>query len=200
MKLSSLLPVLWPLVLLSFSFAQTGLGQKLSEQRQTEAVLLASRRRLALLRAQAVDGRLEKLEYQALLKDFAAITSLQASDPFRDPKAPTPSTVQVASLVTALQDALAEPVEDGGPPRLEFLSVSPGAQQRLGPFVMTEFGLNLRGRFRSIPGFLRLMAQLARHRRLAISIGELRLDSSNIDPVSGEGLTISLLIRAYFRD
>jgi hypothetical protein len=152
------------------------------------------------LRAQAVAGALEKREYQALLKDFAALTALQASDPFRDPYTSTPSSVQVASLVTALQRALSEPVEEDGPPRLEFLSVSSGGQQRLGPFVMTEFGLNLRGRFRAIPGFLRMTAELARHRKLAISIGELRLDNREIDPATGEGLIISLQIRAYFRD
>ncbi len=157
-------------------------------------------RRLEMLRAVMVSGRLEKREYESLLKEFAALTSLQSSDPFRDPNAGTMSSIQVASLITSIQEALSSPVEEEDPPRLELISVSPVGQERIGPFVMMEFALNLRGRFRAIPSFLRMTAELARHRKLAISIGELHLDSSEIDPTTGEGLAISLPIRAYFHD
>ena len=200
MNRRTFLPLLWPLLLLALGQVNDGLLQRIEEQRRTAYQLEERRRYLEGVRARAVAGRLESQEYQALLKEFAALTSLQASDPFRDPQIATLGTVQMASLVDAIAEAMSEPVEEGGPERLEFLSVSPGKQQRFGPFIMAEFGLNLRGRFRALPGFLRLMATLAHHRRLAISIGELRLDSTNLDPLTGEGLAITLLIRTYFRE
>jgi hypothetical protein len=196
----TLLPILWPLLLLLFGQFDGGLLVQIEEQRLIRVRLEESRGRLDSVRAQAVAGRLESLEYQALLKEFGALTSLQVSDPFRDPQSVTLGSVHVASLIRGLQNALAQPPEEGAPEHLEFLSVSPGGQQRIGPFVMMEFVLNLRGRFGSIPSFFRLMARLGHHRRLAISIGELRIDSTQIDPVTGEGLAITLPVRAYFRE
>lgn len=200
MNRRTFLPLLWPLLLLAVGQVNGGLLERLDEHRKTALQMEERRRYLEGLRARSVAGRLDGREYQTLLKEFAALTSLQASDPFRDPQAGTLGTVQMASLVDELMEALTEPVEAGGPERLEFLSVSPGQQQRVGPFIMAEFGLNLRGRFRALPSFLRLMARLARHRRLAVSIGELRLGSTDLDPLTGEGLAITLLIRTYFRD
>lgn len=199
MNRRTFLPILWPLLLLLFGRVDGGLLVQIKEQRLIRARLEESRGRLDSLRAQTVAGRLEGLEYQALLKEFATLTSLQASDPFRDPQSVTLGSVHVASLISGLQNALAQP-EEGAPKPLEFLSVSPGGLQRIGPFVMMEFKLNLRGQFGSIPSFFRLMATLAHHRRLAISIGELRIDGSQIDPVTGEGLAITLPVRAYFRE
>lgn len=200
MNWRTFLPLLWPLVLLALGTIHSGLLEDLERYRKGREMLESRRRQLESLRAQSVAGRLESQEYQALLKEFAALTSLQASDPFRDPQATSLGTGQVASLVDGLQAALSEPAEAGGPEPLQFLSVSPGQQQRIGPFIMVEFGLNLRGRFRSLPSFLRLMTKLAHHRRLAISIGELHLDSSSLDPATGEGLAITLPVRTYFRD
>ena len=199
MNRRTFLPILWPLLLLLFGQVDGGLLVQIKEQRLIRARLEESRGRLDTLRAQTVAGRLEGLEYQALLKEFATLTSLQASDPFRDPQSVTLGSVHVASLISGLQNALAQP-EEGAPEPLEFLSVSPGGLQRIGPFVMMEFKLNLRGQFGSIPSFFRLMATLAHHRRLAVSIGELRIDGSQIDPVTGEGLAITLPVRAYFRE
>lgn len=200
MNRRTVLPLLWPLALLVLGQLNNGFLQRVRDYRDGRELLESRRRHLDELRAQAVAGRLEGREYQALLKEFAALTSLQASDPFRDPQAAPLGTGQVASLVNGLQAALAEPVEEGGAEPLQFLSVSPGQQQRIGPFIMVEFGLNLRGRFRALPSFLRLMTRLAHHRRLAISIGRLHLDSTYLDPVTGEGLAITLPIRTYFRE
>lgn len=192
------LPVLWPLLLLISSAWFGGLQNLVNEGRTLERRLLEDHRRLDQLRARAVAGRIENAEYQELLQEFAVATALPASDPFRDPKSSALSSVHVASLVTAVQKALLEPGQDDALP--EFLSVIPGRPERVGPFVMMEFGLNLRGRFHSLPAFLRLMGTLARHRRLAVSVGELRLDSRRMDPVTGEGLGITLTLRAYFRE
>ncbi len=200
MSARAVIPILWPILLLGASLIQAGLPEKIAEQRMLSAKLDNDLRRLEMLRAVMVSGRLEKREYESLLKEFAALTSLQSSDPFRDPNAGTMSSIQVASLITSIQEALSSPVEEEDPPRLELISVSPVGQERIGPFVMMEFALNLQGRFRAIPSFLRMTAELARHRKLAISIGELHLDSSEIDPTTGEGLAISLPIRAYFHD
>ncbi len=163
-----------------------------------ETRLLEARRQLEQLRARSVAGRIESQEYGELLKEFALLTELPASDPFRDPSASPLISVHVASLVTAVQQSLQDPGRPGELPR--FLSVTPGRPERIGPFVMIEFGLNLEGRFRSLPAFLQLTGNLAKSRRLAVSIGDLRLDSTHLNPTTGEGLGITLTLRAYFRE
>lgn len=198
--LKRFLPTLWPLLLLCFGPISGELLPLLQQQQQTEQLLLERRRYLAELQAVAVAGRLERQEYQALLSQFSELTSLRASDPFRDrlTSAPTLASSQIGSLVNAVQQALASTPPGAG--QLEFVSVSAGAQERIGPFVSFEFGLNLRGRFGALPEFLRLLSRVAKSRQLAVSIGELRLDSSYLNPLTGDGLTITLPVRAYVRD
>lgn len=194
----TLLPILWPLLLLAAGAWFGGLRDRQAAQRAGEFRLLESRRHLEQLRARSVAGGIESREYEKLLKEFALLTALPASDPFRDPSTSPLTSVYVASLVSAVQEALRHTLPGEELP--EFLSVVPGRPERIGPFVMVEFGLNMRGRFRSLPAFFRLMGSLAQNRRLAISVGELRLDSSRLDPNTGEGLGITLILRAYFRE
>lgn len=200
-KAGKFLPALWPVFLLLLGQLNGQLFQRHAEQRQVERELVERRRHLEGLRAKTVAGRLEQRDYQALLKEFAVVTRLQASDPFLPPESSALASTQVASLVNALQGELVKMKElDVGGETLEFLPVVPGPQQRLGPFTCLEFGLELRGTFRALPDFLRLLSRLSKSRHLAISIGELRLDSRELDPLTGEGLRITLPVRAYVRD
>lgn len=199
MNRRTFLPVIWPLLLLLLGFLLDPLLGQLEDHRQTAALLQEGRTRLEGLRAKTVAGRLDTLEYRELVAQFAALTNLQASDPFRDPGVKALGTVQVASLIDGLQRALSQPLPPDQPERLEFLSVSPGVQQQISPFVTVEFALNLRGRFRAIPAFLDLLTNIGRSRNLAISVGALRIESTSETPTTGE-LTITLPVRAYFRE
>lgn len=201
MRARTLLPILWTVLLLLYGlFSESVLGQ-VREQRETAQRLERDRRHLESLRATAVAGRMELAEYEALVLEFGALTHLKSSDPFSDPHAVAQGSAHVASLVRGLQEALTAPPPDDaqGLEPLFFLSVSPGQQHRMGPFVAVEFAFNLRGRFRDIPGFLNLLTELGRRRRLAISIGSLRVASTESTPTTGE-LAITLPVRAYFRD
>jgi hypothetical protein len=193
------LPIFWPLLLLFYAQLDGGLLSLIEEYRLNLQRLENGRRHLESLKARVVAGRIVASEYETLLDDFATQTNLPASDPFRDPQAATVGSIQVASLVSGLQVALNGPEENQRLLDLEFLPVSLGDQQRIGPFVMVEFALNLRGRYRAVPEFLGLLAQLGQQRRLVLSIGELRVDSTEMTQVNGE-LAITLPLRAYFRD
>lgn len=196
-------PLLWPVVLLFTS----PLGQEMlarhSQHREVERLLHARRLRLEGLRAQAVAGRLEQREYERLVQDLAVLTGLKASDPFRDPEAPVLSSIQVAALFDALGRRVRARSEGPAPDAtadLEFLPVTLGRQQGLGPFVMVEFILRFRGRFRSVAPLLHLVTELGRERRLVISLGELRLTPGEETEQTGAGLLITLPVRAYFRE
>lgn len=192
------LPIAWVLLLL-FAPSWPPLQQRRSEHALLDSQLKTKQATLDELRALAVAARIEGRESNALQDEFATLTGLRASDPFRDPAHEEPASIQVAALVRAVQEASSKEVGPDDPAPITLLSVTPGARQQLGPFLMTEFELNLVGRFRAIPAFLDLLTQVGHNRRLAISVGSLKL-SSQADTQETGALSITLPVRAYFRE
>lgn len=195
----TLLPLAWSLLLVLSPLWGHSLRQRWNENSELKRQLQARQATLDQLRAVAVAARIEGREYDDLLLEFASLTGLRASDPFRDPAAEEPSSIQVAALVRAVQEASWKESDSDSPSPITLLSVTPGARQRLGPFLMTEFELNLEGRFHSLSDFLDLLTQVGRNRRLAISIGSLKLSSQPSTAGTGT-LSITLPVRAYFRE
>lgn len=194
----AVLPIAWVLLLL-FTPTWLPLQQRWIEHAKLDSRLRASQRTLDQLRAVAVAARIEGRESSTLQEEFATLTGLRASDPFRSPTREEPASIQVAALVRAVQEASSREGGPDDPAPITLLSVTPGTRQQLGPFLMTEFELNLVGRFRAIPAFLDLLTQVGRNRRLAISVGSLKL-SSQADTQETGILTITLPVRAYFRE
>ena len=199
LKLSSLLPLAWCLLLFLAPLWGPSFLQRWQEASSLRLQLHERQSILDQLGATAVAARAEGREYESLLDEFAILTQLRASDPFRDPQQDLPSSVQVAALVRAVQEASHEDVEPGAPVPITLRSVTPGSKQRFGPFLMTEFELNLEGRFHALPAFLDLLTKVGQRRRLVVSVGSLSLSSRSDTERTGI-LTIKLPIRAYFRE
>jgi hypothetical protein len=194
------LPILWPLLLLAFAICSDSLLPLLAQRQGTELLLQQRRGRLEKLRAVAVAGRIERQEYDSLVTEFGALTHLPASDPFRDRSVSPSGSAQLGLLITGLQAGLAElESRPGSLPPLEFLSVSPGQNERIGPFVVLEFDLNLRGRFHAIGQFMQLLDRVGRQHKLMLSVGVLRVESMEETASTGEE-AVTVPVRAYLRE
>lgn len=157
---------------------------------------------LDLLQAKVAMAASQRHAYDALIIEFAELTGLQASDPFRSPSRRAQGSAHVAILISGLQQHFATASLDrDDPDYLEFLPVSLKGQERLGPFVITEFALHLRGRYRAIPDFLKELAFIGERYKLVISVGDLRVErGTETSPNGAPLLAITLPVRAYFRD
>lgn len=199
LQFRTFLPLVWLTLLVISPVFSDSFQEQVREHLSLSTLLKSRQANLDQLRAVTVAARIEGREYDALLDEFGALTGLRASDPFRAPSRGEPASIQVAALVRAVQEASLKDVEPDAPAPIVLLSVTPGARQRLGPFSMTEYELNLEGRFHALPAFLDLLTQVGRHQRLAISIGSLRLLSRPDTSRTGM-LSITLPVRAYVRD
>lgn len=196
---TSLVPLLWCALLILSPLTSAQLQQRQDEETSLRESLKQRQAHLDQLQAVSVAARAEGREYEKLLDEFATLTQLRASDPFREPQRELPSSVQVAALVRAVQEASFKETPPDSPPPIILRSVTPGERQSLGPFQMTEFELNLEGRFHALPAFLDLLTQVGQRRRLAVSVGSLSL-SHRSDTARTGLLNIKLPIRAYFRE
>ncbi len=199
LKVTTLLPLAWCLLLFLAPLWGSSFHQRWQEESTLRLRLTERQSTLDQLSATSVAARAEGREYESLLKEFTTLTQLKASDPFRDPQQDLPSSVQVAALVRAVQEASHQDVAPGTPLPITLRSVTPGSNQRFGPFLMTEFELNLEGRFHALPAFLDLLTQVGQRRRLVVSVGSLSLSSRSDTERTGI-LSIKLPIRAYFRE
>lgn len=197
----TIFPIIWPALFLLLC-GMGDLGRLATVEKQLLLELEQQKQVLHSLRALQVADRINKEEYQQLLASFAKLTRLQATDPFRDPEAKTRGSTYVAMLVAGLYQDMREASSDPSEP--DFLELQPVAligQERLGPFVVTEFGLHFKGRYRAISLFLEKLARLVVQRKLVISIGNLEIVKGLEANASGAPvLEVTLSVRAYFRD